>query len=108
MKRCYRWLATGGILSYSDQFSGTTDDIYQRHLEHWKRFADSMNTSASEWQMWMEHQAAHDFHDPLPDQLDWLRAAGFRPVDCPWRYLLWTVVQARKPEQPPVSNGNHE
>ncbi len=27
---------------------------------------------------------------------DWLRRAGFPVVDRPWRYLLWSVNQARK------------
>ena len=36
------------------------------------------------------------FFDALIDQIDWLREAGFSVVDCPWRYLLWSVIQARK------------
>jgi hypothetical protein len=50
-----------------------------------------------EWQMWMKHQFEHDHHDTMVEQIDWLRQAGFQKVDCPWRYLLWTVLQAEKP-----------
>ncbi len=44
----------------------------------------------------MDHQRDHDFHDPLHSQMDWLQKAGYKEVDCTWRYLLWTVIQARK------------
>ena len=53
-------------------------------------------STEDEWQMWMQHQTEHDFHDTLSDQMAWLRDAGFETVDCVWRYLLWSVVQARK------------
>lgn len=92
----HRWLTRGGILAYADQFAGAAEDLYQRHMQHWKQHAFGAGATPQEWETWMRHQAEHDHHDPLPDQIDWLRDAGFSLVDCPWRYLLWCVVQARK------------
>lgn len=92
----YRWLRPNGIFAYSDQFAGATADLYDNHLRHWKEQAFEAGTTDEEWQMWMEHQTKHDHHESLPAQLDGLRSAGFSVIDCPWRYLLWTVVQARK------------
>jgi hypothetical protein len=65
-------------------------------MDHWKAAAIGAGSTEQEWEMWMQHQADHDHHDTLTDQIDWLRNAGFSMVDCPWRYLLWAVVQARK------------
>ena len=91
-----RWLNRQGIFVYADQHAGATGDLYQRHIDHWKAAAIGAGSTQQEWDMWMQHQAEHDHHDTLTDQIDWLRTAGFDVVDCPWRYLLWTVLQARK------------
>lgn len=92
----YRMLSPQGIFAFADQCAGATDSLYRRHIENWKSLSMSAGSNPQEWQMWMQHKADHDHHDTLTDQIDWLRAAGFDVVDVPWRYLLWTVVQAQK------------
>lgn len=92
----YTWLTASGIFSVADQFAGATDDLSNRHLQNWKRLSTQAGSDDDEWQMWMQHMADHDHHDTLVDQIMWLQECGFRVVDCPWRYLLWSVVQARK------------
>lgn len=92
----FRWLNRRGMFAYADQHAGATNDLYRRHMDHWKAAAIGAGSTQREWEMWMQHQADHDHHDTLTDQIDWLRQAGFDVVDCPWRYLLWTILQARK------------
>lgn len=94
--KIFSWLTPHGVFAYADQHAGATDDLYQRHIDHWRAAAIGAGSTQQEWEMWMQHQADHDHHDILTDQIDWLRTAGFEVVDCPWRYLLWTVLQARK------------
>jgi len=93
----YGWLSDCGVFAYADQHAGATDDLNRRHIENWKSAAMGAGSSSQEWDMWMSHQSAHDHHDTLGEQMAWLTDAGFTAVDCPWRYLLWTVIQARKP-----------
>jgi tRNA (cmo5U34)-methyltransferase len=95
-RRIKDWLTDDGVLCFADQCAGATDDLYARHIENWKELSFQAGSSEAEWEMWMQHQAEHDHHDTLTAQLDWLREAGFSAVDCPWRYLLWSVIQARK------------
>ena len=95
-RRVYRWLTGDGVFSFADQCAGASEDLNRRHIENWKSLTFEAGCTDDEWEMWMQHQAEHDHHDTLTEQLDWLRAAGFSMVDCPWRYLLWSVVQARK------------
>ncbi len=95
--RCRRWLRPGGMLTFADQFSAATEENNSRHMENWQKISRAAGASQAEWSMWMEHQAEHDHHDSLTDQLDWLQRAGFAQLDCPWRYLLWTIVQGRRP-----------
>ena len=92
----YRWLRPGGVFAYGDQHAGATADLYQRHIANWHRISKQAGSSEQEWDMWMQHQRQHDHHDTLGDQMGWLREAGFSIVDCPWRYLLWTVLLAIK------------
>ena len=92
----YDWLKPWGMFSFADQFRGATDDLYARHIRNWKAESLRAGSTEEEFEMWMDHQEEHDHHDPLKDQMDWLSGAGFDIVDCPWRYLLWSVLQARK------------
>lgn len=93
-----QWLSPGGVFSFADQFAGETESIRSKHLACWKNVSLAAGSTEQEWQMWMQHQAEHDHHDTLSDQMNWLAAAGFEQVDCTWRYLLWSVVQSTKPE----------
>ena len=95
-QRIHGWLNQGGIFAYVDQHAGETMDIYARHIANWKEISLAAGSTEEEWEMWMKHQREHDHHDTLSDQMMWLSEAGFDVVDCPWRYLLWTVLQARK------------
>ena len=95
-RRIHEWLTEDGVLCFADQCAGATEELNARHMKNWKQLSVNAGSSDSEWEMWMQHQAEYDHHDTLTDQLDWLRAAGFTIVDCPWRYLLWSVIQARK------------
>lgn len=89
-----RWLEPQGIFTFCDQFAGATDELYQRHLDHWKAASRAMGATDQEWQDWMEHQAAHDYHSSLTTHQKLLREAGFEVIDCTRRYFLWTTLIA--------------
>lgn len=95
-QQIHGWLRPQGIFTYADQFRGATDDLYARHIANWKTQSLAAGSTPEEFEMWMQHQRESDYHDTLQDQLDWIRDAGFPIVDCQWRFLLWSVVQARK------------
>lgn len=94
--KVHQWIDNEGVFTYSDQFAGVTDDLYAKQIADWKEQSIRLGASSEEWDAWMEHQAAHDHHATLIDQIGWLRKAGFETIDCTWRYILWTVLQARK------------
>ena len=93
----HRWLSPGGVFAFSDQFAGATDDLYRKHIRQWQHDAFVRGLDQKDWEQWMEHQKEHDFHTPLPIQTQWLQDIGYESVDCTWRYLLWSVLHARKP-----------
>ncbi|MEM8732890.1 MAG: class I SAM-dependent methyltransferase [Planctomycetota bacterium] len=92
----FDWLRPGGVFVFADQFAGATTAIYEKHIQNWHAYTRQAGASQAEWDMWMEHQQEHDYHDPLGSQWSWLEEAGFTEVDCQWRHLLWTVLSARK------------
>lgn len=95
--RIHDWLRPKGIFTYSDQFKGASEELYGQHMARWKEESMRLGSSDAEWQTWMAHQEANDFHATLVQQLTWLQAAGFAEIDVPWRYVLWTVMRAIKP-----------
>jgi hypothetical protein len=76
--------------------AGATDDLYAKQIADWKEQSEQLGASAEEWEDWMRHQDDHDYHATLIDQIDWLREAKFKSIDCTWRFILWTVLQAQK------------
>lgn len=95
-RKIHQWLRPGGVLAFSDQYAGTTNDLYQKHIKQWQQEAFARGLGQKEWEHWMEHQKAHDFHVPLHIQIQWIQQIGYASVDCTWRYLLWTVIHAKK------------
>lgn len=95
-KKAFSWLTNGGVLTYGDQFAGETKEIYDKHMNLWHQFVLESGCAEDEWEMWMRHQDEHDYHATAVDQLTWLKKANFRSIDITWRYLLWTVITARK------------
>lgn len=92
----FQALSTRGIFIFADQTRGITDEIYQKNISSWKDEAFKLGSTQENWDMWMEHQDAHDFHTPVNWHLRELEKAGFTETDLIWKYLLWAVIWARK------------
>ena len=41
------------------------------------------------------HADDHDHYVSVVEQFGWLDAAGFRDLDCVWRYWMWGILTAR-------------
>ena len=95
-RKALNWLTNKGVFTYSDQFAGVTKEIYDNHMNLWHQFVLNSGCNEDEWEMWMKHQDEHDYHATAVAQLSWLKKANFNSVDITWRYLLWTVITARK------------
>lgn len=95
-RRLYQLLKPGGILAFADQTRGTTEEIYQKHIARWKDEAFKLGSTQADWNMWMQHQDAHDYHTPIVWHLDELRSAGFADVDVTWKNMLWSVLVGRR------------
>jgi tRNA (cmo5U34)-methyltransferase len=94
--KLHRLLKPGGVFVFADQTRGITEEIYQKHITRWKEEALKLGSSEADWQLWMAHQDAHDYHTPVGWHLKQLEAAGFTDVDVIWKNMMWAVVWSRK------------
>lgn len=92
----FQALSAGGLFIFADQTRGITDEIYQKNIATWKEEAFKLGSTQENWNMWMEHQDAHDYHTPIKWHVHELEKAGFTNIDLIWKYLLWAVFWARK------------
>ncbi|MDA0196980.1 MAG: class I SAM-dependent methyltransferase [Bacteroidetes bacterium] len=94
--KVYSFIKPNGVFTFADQCKGSTTEIYQKHMDAWKREAFKLGSTGEDWNIWMDHQERHDFHAAAEDQLIWLTDASFKNIDIVWRNLLWTVFYAEK------------
>jgi len=95
-KEIYKSLNKGGIFIFADQTRGITDEIYFKNIECWKEEALKLGSTEENWNMWMAHQDAHDFHSPVGWHLENMKKAGFDEVDLLSKYLMWGVFWGKK------------
>ena len=96
VKKLFRWLKPKGTLCFGDQFKGVKDEYYKKHIDLWKQYADRNNIEKEIWEKWMKHQDESDYHCATGNYYIWLTNAGFKNIDCLWRYALWAVLIAEK------------
>jgi len=89
-------LKTNVVFIFADQTRGITDEIYFKNIECWKSEAFKLGSTEENWNMWMAHQDAHDFHSPVVWHLKNMKKAGFNEVDLLSKYLMWGVFWAKK------------
>ncbi len=95
-RQVYDLLKPGGVFTFADQTRGATGEIYQKHIARWQQEACKLGSTEADWQLWMAHQEAHDYHAPVYWHLQQLEAAGFKEVDVIWKNIMWVVVSGRK------------
>ena len=95
-REIFQALSTDGLFIFADQTRGITEDIYQKHIFRWKEEAFKLGSTQENWDMWMAHQDAHDFHTPVNWHLKQLELAGFKELDVIWKNIMWAILWARK------------
>jgi tRNA (cmo5U34)-methyltransferase len=84
-------LVPGGVFVNAEQVAGPTPSLDQRYIERWHEHTAALGATPQ------DHAEAAvrmsmDLPAPVEAQCDWLRAAGFRDVDCffkSWRFAVF-------------------
>lgn len=86
---------SGGTLCFSDQLTGATGRVADRHWERWLEHCRAPgHCTEEEVDHLIEHSRAHDHYESFGAYEEYLRRAGFVDIDCVWRDGMWTVIAA--------------
>lgn len=112
-------LAPGGWLCNCDEMKGFSEEGYRASLEYWVRHvaanrgrflaldAGAADGMLQHFRRWTERNVTNfgqpktkgdDLHDPVADQLGWLRGAGLEAVDLYVKDHLWCLIGGRRPQ----------
>jgi len=88
-------LRPGGTVCLSDQLTGATGRVADRHWDRWLEHCRAPGQcTEEEVDHLVEHSRAHDRYESLGAYEKYLRGAGFVDVDCVWRDGMWAVITA--------------
>jgi len=93
--RVYRWLNDGGVFVNADLVAGSTPGNHQYFRRRWLEYIHASGLAREEVEAAIERRNV-DLDAPLTDQLRWMEEAGFRDVDCMYKYLDFGVFFGRK------------
>ncbi len=88
--RIYGALNDGGVFVNAEQFRCSTPERHKFHHERWvtrvrELGVDDRDLAAATERMRFDRAAT------LEDQLEWMREAGFRDIDCAYKNLIFAV-----------------
>jgi tRNA (cmo5U34)-methyltransferase len=93
--RIYGALNDGGVFVNAEQFRYSTPERHQFHHERWVTRVRELGVDDRDLAAAMERMK-FDRAATLEDQLEWLRAAGFREIDCAYKNLIFAVYSGIK------------
>ncbi len=98
-RRVYAALVPGGVFINAEQVLGETPGIDRRFWDTWEREARVLGATSEDIAVARKRMEA-DRCATLEAQLGWLRDAGFRDVDCWYKWQALAVYAGTKPDRP--------
>lgn len=93
--KCFELLKDNGALINIDQVLSPFPEIEKRFSCLWKEFVEKSSLSSEEISKAYE-RTSYDDPSTIPDQLDWLKKAGFKSTDIIYKYYHFCVLYAKK------------
>ncbi|HXW84269.1 MAG TPA: methyltransferase domain-containing protein [Candidatus Binataceae bacterium] len=93
--QAYSALNRGGIMVNADQVRGETAEINRRNHAHWQRRAREIGVIPADLEAALTRMK-FDQTATIDEQLEWVRAAGFREVGLAYRNLIFAVYSGIK------------
>lgn len=93
--KAYESLSSGGVFVNADQVLGATPEIEERYHRYWLRQVREAGVAEKDLDAALERMK-EDRYALLASQLDWLKEAGFDPVDCVYRDHQFAVYGGYK------------
>ena len=88
-------LGPEGIFVIGDIIKFDSDVETKEKEKRWKGFLIN-NLGQEEGSFWFKNYKEEDLPSSIPEQLAWLKNAGFTETKCLWEYMNYGVLFARK------------
>jgi tRNA (cmo5U34)-methyltransferase len=89
-RRIHRALKPGGVFVHADQVLAPTPELEEEYERHWLHYTRGTGLAEERIQASIVRRR-EDLNATLDDNLGWLRAAGFRDVDCHFKIYRFAV-----------------
>jgi tRNA (cmo5U34)-methyltransferase len=94
-ERVFEALNPGGVFINADLVKGETETIERRYQDRWIRWIQEAGLEEAELSGIFERMR-YDRPSTLMLNLQWMREAGLRDVDCSYKYYNFAVVSGRR------------
>lgn len=95
-ERLHRGFAPGALLVLGDAVNGGSDAYTDYYVRRWVEHMRASGMTEDEITGVLRDHDENDRFSTLDEQMAWLREAGFREVECLWKYFLLVVVAGQK------------
>lgn len=92
-KKVYNSLKTGGVFIIRDLIKSESDKINERHYKLW---CDFQQKNGIDYEKILENSHEQDILATTENHIKWLKEAGFKDVDCVWKYYNFAIFIAYK------------
>jgi len=92
MKSIHRSLKEEGVFLFGDLIQSPSSYLDKKFFRIWKNYLRFNGLSKDEIDTRVKGHLNNDLPATLPEILHWMKEAGFRDVDCLWKYFNHAVV----------------
>jgi tRNA (cmo5U34)-methyltransferase len=92
MKSIHRSLKEEGVFLFADLVQSPSAYLDKKFFRIWKNYLRFNGLSRDEIEDQVKGHLNNDLPATLPETLHWMKEAGFRDVDCLWKYFNHAVV----------------
>lgn len=93
--KLYTLLNKNGIFINADQMLSPFEEIEKQYITLWHKDIENSGLPKEEVQKTLKRMEMDD-PSTLNDQIEWLKEAGFKSVDCLYKYRNFCTIYARK------------
>jgi ubiquinone/menaquinone biosynthesis C-methylase UbiE len=95
-KKIFDSLKHGGIFSYSDLMISKSNSDHSILLKQWEKFVNTSFPDGAKWNWIMDHYKTFDNPTDYTLQIEWMKNAGFKNIEIPFKKGYWIYLQAFK------------
>lgn len=93
--KIFKHLNENGIFIIADIIKFDSKAETKQKEDEWKQFLIN-GLGKQKGQYWFENYKEEDLPSSVPNQISWLKRAGFKCVECIWQHINYAILCAKK------------